>query len=53
MKYLYKVSHHQIHSLHHFAFQADLRQDIDELCEAVKHLSAENVNPSQEHDYVP
>lgn len=39
--------------LHHFAFQADSRQAVDELYETVKQLGAEIVNPPQEYDYVP
>ena len=39
--------------LHHFAFQAESRQAVDDLYETVKKLGAEIVNPPQEYDYVP
>ena len=39
--------------LHHFAFQAKQREDVDKLYETMKALGAEIVNAPAEYDYVP
>lgn len=39
--------------LHHFAFDASSREDVDALYEKMKAIGAEIVDAPQEYDYVP
>lgn len=39
--------------LHHFAFDAASREDVDDLYQNMKAIGAEIVDPPQEYDYVP
>lgn len=39
--------------LHHFAFQASSREDVDKVYQTMKAMGAEIVDAPQEYDYVP